>query len=140
MATHQRAEKPGLRITELNHLPSHALLAGLTREQSQERARAIGPATTEVVARLLRHRPENRFRSVIRLLRLADRWGDKRLERACARALSYEEVSYTSIKRILAQNLDAELHPEAFPSPPASIFVRTADELLEPLMGGEPWN
>jgi hypothetical protein len=127
-------------MTELSHLPVRALLAGLTREQSQERARAIGPATAEVVERLLRHRPENRFRSAVRLLRLADRWGNKRLECACARALSYEETSYTSIKRILAQNLNAEIHPEAFPSPAASTFVRTAEELLEPLMGGEPWS
>jgi len=139
-ATHQRAQKPGQRMTELSHLPAHALLAGLTREQSQERARAIGPATTEMVERLLRHRPENRLRSAVRLLRLADRWGDQRLECACVRALSFEETSYTSIKRILAQNLNTELHPEAFLSPPASIFVRRAEELLEPLMGGEPWN
>ena len=140
VATHARAEKPGERLTELSHLPAHALLAGLTREQCQERAHAIGPATAELVERLLQHRPENRFRSAVRLLRLADRWGAKRLEGACARALRFEETSYTSIKRILAQNLNAELHPEPIASPPASIFVRTAEELLEPLMGGEPWN
>jgi len=140
VATHRRAQKPGQRLTELSHLPAHALLAGLTREQCQERAHAIGPATAELVERLLQHRPENRFRSAVRLLRLADRWGAKRLEGACARALRFEETSYTSIKRILAQNLNAELHPEPMASPPASIFVRTAEELLEPLMGGEPWN
>jgi hypothetical protein len=140
VATHQRAQKPGQRLTELSHLPVHALLAGLTREQCQERAHAIGPATTELVERLLQHRPENRFRSAVRLLRMADRWGAKRLEGACARALRFEETSYTSIKRILAQNLNAELHPEPIASPPASIFVRTAEDLLGPLMRGEPWN
>jgi len=140
VATHQRAQKPGQRLTELSHLPAHALLAGLTREQCQERSHAIGPATAELVERLLQHRPENRFRSAVRLLRLADRWGAKRLEGACARALRFEETSYTSIKRILAQNLNAELHPEPIASPPASIFVRTAEDLLGPLMGGEPWN
>lgn len=140
VATHRRAEKPGERLTELSHLPERALLAGMTREQCQEKALSIGPATAELVERLLKHRPENRFRSALRLLRLADRWGEGRLEAACARALSYEETSYMSIKRILGQNLNAELHPEAVSTPPASIFVRPARELLGPLMEGEPWN
>jgi hypothetical protein len=45
-----------------------------------------------------------------------------------------------SIKRILGQNLNAELHPEAIASPPASIYVRSARELLGPLMEAEPWS
>jgi hypothetical protein len=45
-----------------------------------------------------------------------------------------------SIKRILGHNLNAELHPEAVSTPPASIFVRPARELLGPLMEAEPWN
>jgi hypothetical protein len=49
VATHRRAEKPGERLTELSHLPERALLAGMTREQCQERAQAIGPATGELV-------------------------------------------------------------------------------------------
>lgn len=140
VATHQRAPQPGQRFTELSHLPPRALLASLTGEQCQQRACAIGPATAELVERLLKHRPENRFRSAVRLLRLSDRWGAKRLEAACVRALRFEETSYTSIKRILARNLDAELHPEPMVSPPASIFVRTAEELLGSLIGGGPWN
>jgi hypothetical protein len=140
VATHRRADRSGERMTELSHLPERALLAGLTREQCQERARAIGPATAQLVERMLQHRPENRFRSAVRLLRLADRWGARRLEAACGRGLCFEETSYTSIKRILAQNLDAELYPEILPSPPASLYVRPAEELLAPLMGGEPWN
>jgi len=76
----------------------------------------------------------------MRLLRLADHWGTRHLEAACTRALRFEEASYTTIKRILQQNLEAEILPELQATPPASLFMRSAEELLAPLMGGEPWS
>ncbi|MEW6569348.1 MAG: IS21 family transposase [Chloroflexota bacterium] len=140
VATHPRARHPGQRLTELAHLPPEKLLIGFTREQCLERAGRTGPATLELAERLVNHRPEDRLRNALRLVRLADHWGARRLELACPRALRFEEASYSAVKRILAHNLEAEILPEPEPYPAASIFVRSPAELLGSLMGGEPWN
>jgi hypothetical protein len=71
---------------------------------------------------------------------LADHWGPRRLEAACARALRFEEASYAAVKRILAHNLEGEILPEPEPCPAASIFARTPGELLGSLIGGAPWS
>jgi len=141
IATHTRAHRPGQRVTNLNHLPHHKV-AGLllTRESCRQQAAEIGPSTQEVVARLLDHRPEDRLRTAGRLLRLADRFGQKRLEAACARALRFDDPSYMTIKHILEQGLDAEdLAETTKPLPSAMAFVRTAEELVGHLMGGVSW-
>ena len=60
-----------------------------------------------------------------RLVRLRDGAGDARLEAACARALRYDDRSYSTIKRILAEGLDAEeaSQPLAFRRPRPSCAV-----------------
>lgn len=140
VATHARAQHPGQRRTEFSHLPPEKLMTGYSREQCLQCAGGIGPATLEIVQRLVDHRPENRLRNAARLVRLADHWGARRLELACARALRFEESSYSAVKRILAHNLEAEILPELEPYAAASIFVRSSSELLGSLMEGEPWN
>ena len=74
-----------------------------------------------------------------RLVRLRDGAGDARLEAACARALRYDDRSYSTIKRILAEGLDAEEAPQPVAVPPAKTFVRSAAELLGHLFGGIAW-
>jgi transposase len=141
VATHTRAHRPGRRVTNLDHLPHHKVPGLLlTRESCRQQAAAIGPSTQEVVGRLLDHRPEDRLRTAGRLLRLADRFGQERLEAACARALRFDDPSYMTIKHILEQGLDAEGLPDTTkPLPPAMTFVRTAEELVGHLMGGVSW-
>jgi transposase len=141
VATHTRAQRPGRRVTNLDHLPHHKV-AGLllTRESCRQQAAEIGPSTQEVVARLLDHRPEDRLRTAGRLLRLADRFGQERVEAACSRALRFDDPAYMTVKHILEQGLDIEELPEATkPLPPAMTFVRTAEELVGHLMGGVSW-
>jgi len=141
VATHARAQSPGQRLTILDHLPSHKL-AGLllTRDGCRQQASDIGPATQEVVDRLLDHRPEDRLRSVGRLLRLGERFSPKRLEASCARALRFDDATYTTIKRILEEGLDTETPPSVDPPPPALVFVRQAAELVGHLVRGASWN
>ena len=141
VATHTRAQRPGRRVTNLAHLPHHKV-AGLllTRESCRQQAAEIGPSTQEVVGRLLDHRPEDRLRTAGRLLRLADRFGQERLEAACTRALRFDDPAYMTIKHILEQGLDIEELPETTkPLPRAMTFVRTAEELVGHLMGGVSW-
>jgi transposase len=141
VATHARAQRPGRRLTNLDHLPHHKV-AGLllTRESCRQQATAIGPSTQEVVGRFLDHRPEDRLRTAGRLLRLADRFGQQRLEAACTRALRFDDPAYMTIKHILEQGLDAEDLPDTMKTlPPAMTFARTAKELVGHLMGGVSW-
>jgi transposase len=139
VATHDRARRPGERQTVLAHLPPEKV-PGLvaSRETCTTRAAALGPATSAVVERLLAHRPEDRLRVAQRVLGLAGRYSDERLERACARALHYGAPDYPTIKRILAAGLDREpLEPLPSPAPrpaPSFAFVRQAGEFVAGLL------
>jgi transposase len=140
VATHPRAYKPGQRQTNTDHLPTHKVPGlMLTREGCRLRAEKIGPATQEVVESMLNHRPEDRLRMAGRLLRLGERFGTKRLEAACARAVRFDDPAYMTIKRILEQGLETQETPSTEPAPPASAFVRTAVELVGHLVGGAAW-
>ena len=141
VATHERASKPGQRQTNLDHLPAEKVPGlMLTRESCRQQAAEIGPATEEVVNRLLDHRPEDRLRTAGRLLKLADQFGTERLEVSCARALLFDDAGYVTIKRILEQGLDIEAPAVPEDAPPAQLFVRKAAELVEHLFGGASWN
>jgi transposase len=142
VATHPRAQYPGQRLTNPDHLPPQKTAGlALSREGCRQQAAEIGAATTEVVNALLEHKPEDRLRAAGRLLRLGERFGKVRLEAACARALRCDDASYMTVKRILEQALDLEAVPAPEPTPPARIFVRPADELVGRLMGGvASWN
>ena len=138
IATHDRAA-PGERRTVLAHLPPEKVPGlVLTRETCQQQADAIGPATAAVVGELLEHRPEDRLRSAGRLVRLGEKVGPERLERACARAHAFGGDDYPTVKRILAANLDEEPPTQeatvaddgvsAPAVPPTFTFARSADE------------
>jgi len=141
VAMHSRAREPGERHTQLEHLPKEKVPGILlSRPWCQKCAQTIGPATTQVVERLLNHRPEDRLRSAGRLLGLAETYGPERLEAACERALVFAESSYVTVKRILQQGLDQQPLPHYPEPPPARRFVRSAQAFARQLLGGPPWN
>ncbi len=141
VATHPRAQQSGERLTHPDHLPPEKL-AGLLLEEEQCRAVAadIGPATRDVVETLLGDGVIDRRRTVLRLLRLRERYGDERLEQACVRALRFDAANYLTIKRILKGDLDRHEPSASVPAAPAWAFVRNAGELLGHLFGGAAWN
>lgn len=67
-----------------------------------------GPATSEVVASIIKARPhpEQGYRSCLGLMRLARRYDSKRLEAACARACALKTFSYKSIESMLRTGMD----------------------------------
>jgi len=140
VASHPRAQQLGQRSTHLDHLPVHKV-PGLTisRDGCRQRACQVGPSTREVVERLLDHRPEDRLRTAGRLLALAERFSPQRLEAACARALRFDDAAYRTIRHILEEGLEMEDLPSVEPPPPATAFVRSTEELVGHLMGGEGW-
>jgi transposase len=141
VATHARAERPGERLTHLDHLPPEKL-PGLTwtREMCRAMAAEVGNATTQLVQSLLDDHVLDRHPRVVRILKLRETVGDERLEAACARALRFGDLTYITIKRILDQGLETEAAPPSPAAPPARTFVRSAAELLGHLFGGAAWS
>jgi transposase len=136
VATHDRASQPGERQTILAHLPP-SKVAGLVsgRRTCAAQAASIGPATAEVVQRLLDHRPAERLHVAQRVLRLAERAGAERLERACRRALHYGTPDYPMLKRILAAGLEVVPLPASQHPPPRNLtFLRHASEFAAGLL------
>jgi len=145
VATHDRAQRPGERLTHLDHLPPEKVPGlMLNREDCLATATEIGTATLQVTQTLLDDPIIDRLPSVGRLLRLRQKFGNERLEAACQRALHFDDPAYKTVKRILSQGLEREALPAHEAAPPATAFVRSADELIGDLApdidGGETWN
>lgn len=131
IATHPRSVGRGVRVTHPDHLPSEKA-QGLQPHQAHVRAKAqeIGPATGEVIERLLGDRPLDRLRAALGIVGMAKRVGAARLEAACKRALAFDEPRYPVIKNILQKGLDAQPLPELGPAPlpKTSQFARTISD------------
>jgi hypothetical protein len=113
----------------------------LSREECRNAAAAIGAATDHIVTTLLADPAVDRLRTVGRLLRLGERYGDERLEAACQRTVQFGEPTYTTVKRILTEGLEAQPTAASMSkTPPAQTFVRTASELLGHLFGSAQWS
>lgn len=141
VATHPCAQRPGERQTHPDHLPAEQLpQLQWTRALCPALAAEVGPAATTVVQHLLADPVVDRHSRVVRILRLREAVGDARLEAAGARALRYDDLTYATSKRILAQGLEADDDRPAAPPAPARTFVRTATEVLGHLFGGVTWN
>jgi len=134
VATHPRAKRRGTWSTHPDHYPAEKVLGLLPAPvEVQARARAIGRHTGELVERLLGDRPLDRLRGAQGVLELTRRYGAKRVEAACRRALTYGEVRYTTVKTILKEGLDLERLPgteEPVPQPKTSIFARPIEDLI----------
>jgi transposase len=84
----------------------------------------IGVQTRALVAAILADRPhpEQGYRSCLGLLRLGRRYGEARLEAACARALTVGARSYRHVDSILKHGLERlPLPAAAAPSRPAPL-------------------
>ena len=58
-----------------------------------------------------------RLPSAGRLVRLQAKYSPARLEAACARALRFDDPTYTTVKRILREGLENAALPEEVPAP-----------------------
>ena len=142
VATHERAQAAGQRQTHPAHLPPE-LLPGLylDRPGCLTVAADIGPETARLTASLLADNVVERLPMARRLLALRDRYGDARLEAACARAWRFDDPSYKTVKHILQQGLEQAAEPAPAPAAAARYFARTAAELLGTLFEGRlSWN
>jgi transposase len=121
IASHAREYGRRRYVTDPAHMPaSHRAHAEWTPERLVSWAGTISASTAAVVEELLASRPhpEHAYRATLGIISLARKYGNDRVGAACARALAARAISYTSVKSILAENLDRLPLPEAAPALP----------------------
>lgn len=82
-------------ITKKEHMPlEHQKYLAYNNDDFLVWAMSVGHKTTEVVERFLTSgkEPEQGFKACASLSKLADRYGNKRLEKACERVLNYSSL------------------------------------------------
>jgi transposase len=122
IAAHPRNGKDRFATTP-EHMPSsHRAQAEWTPSRILSWAAKLGPGTRELCEAILRERPhpEMGFRSCLGILRLAKRYGDERVERACARCAAVNARSYKSVESMLKHGLDAAAPAAASAAAPVS--------------------
>ena len=120
------------RSTVAEHMPSaHRAHAEWTPSRLIRWAEKVGPATGQLVARILESRPhpEQGYRPCLGIMRLGRRYGNTRLEAACARALALGACRFLTARNILTAGQDRlPLEPPAETTPtPTHANIRGAD-------------
>jgi transposase len=114
VASHVRARKPNTPVTLAEHRPkAHQAHVAWPPSRLVDWARKTGLFTAQLFQQILDRypHPEMGYRSCLGLLRLGEKYGPKRLESACERALVTGAASYKSVKSILAHALDTQPLP-----------------------------
>ena len=109
VASHARSFTRGRHTTIAEHMPvSHQKHLQWSPTRLIDWAGKVGPNTARLVEAILAERPhpEQGYRSCLGILRLERRYGNQRLEAACARALVFKARSYRHVESILRNGLD----------------------------------
>ena len=109
IASHVRSFARGHHTTVPEHMPKqHQKHLEWSPSRITHWAGTIGPQTARLVGAILTDRPhpEQGYRSCLGILRLGKKYGDERLEAACARALVAGARAYRHIEAILNRGLD----------------------------------
>jgi transposase len=138
VALHKRATRPGQWMTDEGHLPPHKVAhMQRTPQWCLRRAEEIGPQCLAFVERLFGNRIVDRLPGVHGVLSFVQKYGAHRVEAACRRALAYENITYSAVKKILGNGLDqAPLEEETggqlnFRFVESSRFSRDIGKLLK---------
>ena len=109
IAVHAKASCPHQDVVNNEHL-GERYRAFLARTEACCHAQAalIGPCTAAAIACLLADRSVRRLNETWAIVGLARRHGEARLERACERALLFDNVRLSSIKRILEKRIEEQ--------------------------------
>jgi len=126
--THLRGTK-GERVTDWNdYPPEKAAFFQRTPNWYRQRASLIGASTRETVDALLDKHAFHHLRQCQGILRLAEKYGQERLEQACSRANAFGDPAYRTVKTILERGLDKE--PALFePVRATGAFLHGPNEL-----------
>jgi transposase len=126
--THIRGDR-GRRVTDWNdYPPEKAAFFQRTPQWYRHKASLIGASTREAVESLLKEHAFHHLRQCQGILRLEDKYGQQRLEQACARANAFGDPCYRTVKTILERELDKQ--PPLFePVRVAGAFLRGPEEV-----------
>jgi transposase len=142
--THQRATRPGQRMTNPDdYPPGKSIYLMRTPNYCRRKAIVVGESCVELVDQLFsRAQPLDHLRAVQALIGLIDKYGERRLEAACARALAFGDPSYRRVKKILAAGAEdlaipfcSELHH--IEPRQQYAFARAAEEFFSGLFEEE---
>jgi transposase len=118
VAAHARAVTRGHFSTTADHRPArHTAVVELTHERLQERARAVGASTVELMERQRRARrhPEEALRANLGILRLARDFSPEALEAAARRALELKVYSYRALRSLIQTKPNPEAEQQTLP-------------------------
>ena len=111
VAAHVRSPRRGQHTTVAEHMPAaHRAHLEWSPGRLLHWGASIGMAVAQVVKHLLSSRPhpEMGYRACLGLLALSRKYGNARLEAACARALAIGSPTRRSVASILAAGLDQQ--------------------------------
>ena len=115
IASHLRSYVRGKHTTDPAHRPeSHRRHLEWPPSRIVSWAEKTGPETAALVKGVMESRPhpEQGHRTCLGIIRLGKRYGERRLEAACRRALTVRALSYRSVESILKNGLDHKPLPE----------------------------
>jgi transposase len=121
VASHAREHGRRRFVTDPAHMPpSHRAHLEWTPSRLVAWAQGVSPHAAALAEKMLASKPhpEHSYRACLGLMNLAKRYGNERLGAACQRALASGAISYSSVKSILAQNLDRAPLPARPTAPP----------------------
>ena len=109
VASHRRSYVLWDWTTADEHRPeAHRAQLEWTPERITRWASKTGPQTAELAAKILSSKghPERGYRACLGVMRLGKKYGDERLEAACARAVALASPSYRTVRSILESGAD----------------------------------
>ena len=110
ICVHRRSSLEHGYTTVKEHMPpSHQKYLEWTPERILEWAGKYGPSVKTLVECIMESRkfPEQAYKSCLGIIRLEKHYTAERLDAACFRALKYRALSYTGVKNILQNKLEA---------------------------------
>jgi transposase len=143
IAAHLRSTVRGRFTTDPTHRPkAHQRHLEWTPSRLIHWGASIGTATGHLVQQILDGypHPEQGYRACLGLFSLGKRYGQARLEAACARALTTGTPRYRSVKSILVAGLDrlSADPPATLALPPAHAHLRGPAYYATLTPGGTP--
>lgn len=109
IASHLRDRKKNGYTIQPDHMPEkHKWEDNWDPEKLTNLARSKGARVADAVEAVLasRQHPEQSYKTCLGIIALAKIYGDLRLNRACERALYYQNCTYKMINNILINNMD----------------------------------